>query len=133
MPPKGSVPRMFCILPRESLESILLLHNERLEFPEVWAWERGTAGYLMHYLTGIWTTNSLDLANECAELSVLLLKGSLFNHSAHPNVVPVWDTSANEMEFVTCAEIKKGEELLIDYAPNGWGAKRPDWYKGEIV
>jgi hypothetical protein len=122
------------LLPRKALESVLLLHNEKSAFFDVFDKNpsKDASCTLMHYLKEILATNSLAVGNDCHQ-SVLLLKGSLFNHSDHPNVVRVWDARADEMEFVTCEDIRKGEELMIDYAPDGWGDKRPDWYKGNIL
>jgi hypothetical protein len=45
---------------------------------------------------------------------ILLFKGTLFNHSCHPNVI--YFQKDNQMYFVTNRKISQGEELTISYA-----------------
>jgi hypothetical protein len=45
--------------------------------------------------------------------------GSLMNHSEHPNVQFHLRKKTREIEFVTIAAVKKGEDLLISY--RGYG------------
>jgi hypothetical protein len=118
-------------LPRKALESILLLHNEKLEFKEL----RENTFYpdrpLKKFFKGILESNMVGAEDECGDIWMLLLQGSLFNHSDRPNVIRWWDSAEEKMSFYACEDIKIGEELVVDYAPYGWGEERPGWFKDE--
>jgi hypothetical protein len=46
--------------------------------------------------------------------------GSLFNHSDVPNVQYRIDAKRCRIEFTTCRQVNRGEELVIYYGPNLW-------------
>ena len=59
--------------------------------------------------------------NDDENVSLVLGDGSIYNHSSKPNVEPVW-YQEEESYVCYCAlrNIKKGEELFIDYGEEYW-------------
>ncbi len=49
------------------------------------------------------------------ECAVVLGYGSLVNHSFTPNAIYKWDYKGKFMLYVAISDIKKGEEVLINY------------------
>lgn len=49
------------------------------------------------------------------KVGILLLTGSLLNHSDAPNVDRVWDSTSEQEVFTTIRDIKQGEELVHNY------------------
>lgn len=55
---------------------------------------------------------------------IMLGNGGIYNHSYEPNLCHEWkDDDQEVVEFVALQNIKKGEELLIDYGKDYWKGK----------
>jgi len=68
-------------------------------------------------------TNCFDTDNaSCASIGLLLLTGSLFNHSDSPNITRAWDNATEKLVFTSLREIKEGVELEVHYLPGMFGA-----------
>ncbi|KAL2062166.1 hypothetical protein VTL71DRAFT_6432 [Oculimacula yallundae] len=119
LPLQHSIPLLF-LLPQKALEAILLLHNEsRVDGLS----PRKTTDHCLR-LTGllqgtmdenvwrVWHTANMLMR-------VLTLTGSMFNHSSRPNIIRGWDRKTEETTFITKCDVKKGEELVLDYCPRG--------------
>lgn len=107
---------IFLTLPKLALEAILLLHNNR---PNVATYSSKfdiPLHRLLDQLDGILSTNCFSTPYAaCGSLGVLLLTGSLFNHSNTPNVTLNWNKTIKKMVFTASGAIKKGDELVVDY------------------
>lgn len=117
-PSENANPIMFFLLPQRALEAILLLHDarkgtsyaDRMNIPH---------HRLLDHFEGIMSTNSFGDGEAARTLggnvSILLLRGSLFNHSDQPNVERGWDGGRDMMIFKSLRKVRAGEELVINY------------------
>ncbi len=55
--------------------------------------------------------------------------GSLYNHSYTPNATYIKNFKQKQIEFVTIKEIKKGEEITVNYNLGDPNDQRPLWIK----
>ena len=53
---------------------------------------------------------------------VVLGFGSLYNHSAEPNV-DYYQEDSESLDFVTLRRVERGEELTISYGDEWWSAR----------
>lgn len=114
-------------LPEEALQEIMLLHNKR---PDERYFKEDKRSYrLLNKLLGVLITNSSTLTTSYGDIVILLLKGSMFNHSDDPNVKQYWDEDAEQMVFESLREIKEGEELVVNYLPGVKDAERAQLLK----
>lgn len=125
LPHEMSVPMFFLTLPKQALEAILLLHNhypQNRRFSD----DMDIPVHRLFDLTqGIMDSNSFDaLRASVGPLTVLLLAGSMFNHSDSRNLDRIWDDGNNTMLFISTRDIKKGEELEVDYVQGVTGVAR---------
>ncbi|KAJ7287407.1 hypothetical protein C8J57DRAFT_1283813 [Mycena rebaudengoi] len=72
---------------------------------------------LLDYLKGVASTNafSCEVDSVGNHAGMILLAGSLFNHSDKPNVRRTFDFATCKMVFKTVSSVKEGEELMVDY------------------
>lgn len=52
------------------------------------------------------------------KVAIALGYGSLYNHSTKPNAAYGYDVKTQEIHFWSITDIKKGEQILIDYGYN---------------
>lgn len=66
------------------------------------------------------------------EISIVLGYGSLINHSYTPNAAYRWDFRGKKLVFYSLRDIKKGEEVLINYNgdPDDKTPLPPGWVSG---
>jgi len=130
LPPPPAVSLLLLTLPQKALEAILLLHNAHPEEKKFSADRDIPKHRLLDYLSGVLSTNSFGaLSDSCGPIGILLLTGSLFNHSGKPNLVRNWDNATEKQVFKSTRGIKKGEELEVDYVPGQVGKSRADHLK----
>ncbi|KAJ7472349.1 hypothetical protein B0H11DRAFT_1351991 [Mycena galericulata] len=107
----------FFVLPKPAIHSMLLLHNNipnnrefslNIDIPQ---------HRLLDYLKGVCTSNafSLEVDTDGTVAGIIVLAGSLFNHSNERNVVQTFDIPAFRMVFKTLSAVKEGQELTINY------------------
>jgi hypothetical protein len=119
----------FLTLPQKALEAIMLLHNV---MPDVrhYSKELNVPIYrLLDYLQGVLNTNCNGTTASCGPIGVLLVRGSLFNHSDSANVRRRWDDPTEQMIFTATRDIRKGNELELDYLPGMIGFERAQGLK----
>ncbi|KAJ7151602.1 hypothetical protein C8R46DRAFT_1122547 [Mycena filopes] len=107
----------FFALPKGAIHALLLLHNqipENLQFALQWDIPQHR---LLDYLKGVATTNAFsEKVQEGGEKAgLVVLAGSLFNHSEQPNVYRIFDVAEFKMTFFTATAVKEGEELTVSY------------------
>lgn len=122
LPPSPANMMIFLTLPRKALEAILLLHNQKPDLNSFATLFDVPVHRLMDMMQGITDTNSFAVSDAAeaaygSGIGVLLLTGSLFNHSDTPNVEREWDVATEKMVFTSLQDIKKGDELEISYVP----------------
>ena len=74
-----------------------------------------------HPAAKIWYTNSYSVEKD---VGAVFLIASRFNHSCLANVVWMWNEEEGKQYYLTCRDVKNGEELCIDYT--GWDRPRPE-------
>lgn len=116
LPFKNPVLFILLTLPRKALEAILLLHNKHLG-ARFYSRNLDTPPRrLLDFLLGIMATNHVITDNVSGStVGILLLRGSLFNHSDTPNVARTYDKTVGKIIFTSMKDIKKGEELEINH------------------
>lgn len=61
---------------------------------------------LLDHLNGILSTNSFGADSDLyGKLGVILLRGSLFNHSANPNLIRRWNDESEQYVFTNVLDI----------------------------
>ncbi|KAJ6551367.1 hypothetical protein B0H19DRAFT_1157354 [Mycena capillaripes] len=107
----------FFALPKAAIHALLLLHNEIPNNREFYADQETPQHRLLDYLKGVATTNAFSEAidGDGTHAGLIVLAGSLFNHSNEYNVSRGFDISAFKERFITVAAVKKGEELTVSY------------------
>ncbi|TVY76033.1 hypothetical protein LSUE1_G007789 [Lachnellula suecica] len=131
LPPESVAILIFLTLPREALEAILLLYNEHPGVKRLSAAQDIPVHRLVDLLQGILNTNAFGThCVSCGNVGVLLLTGSLFNHSDNANVTRQWDDATEKMVFTSERDIKVGEELVLDYVPGMVGLERVERLRG---
>ena len=130
LPSRTTSMLVFLTLPQKALEAILLLHNQKPDWKH-WSTAQDIPIHrLMDFLQGVLDTNCFSTDNaSCGRIGVLLLTGSLFNHSDSPNLTRAWGNATEKMVFTSVRDIKEGDELEIDYYPGGVGAARTERLK----
>jgi hypothetical protein len=129
LPPGDCNIATFLALPQKALEALLLLHNTKPEYKRFSSIEDIPLHRLLDLLQGVMDTNSFGGTGSYGSVGVILLAGSMFNHSSTPNLTRRWDDRSERMVFVSVRGIKKGEELEIDYVPNMVGVERTERLK----
>lgn len=56
--------------------------------------------------------------------------GSMYNHGFNPNATYVKDIKGQNIKFVAVKNIKKGEEIIVNYNYGKVGSKKKLWIKG---
>lgn len=114
---------MMLLLPQKALEAILLLHDAR-NYNDLAAEEDIPEHRLLDHLRGTVSSNSFlgnsdrDTGHVAAlggEYAILILRGSLFNHSEQANVHLYWNQEQHLYTFSSSRTIRAGEELVINY------------------
>ncbi|KAJ7871258.1 hypothetical protein B0H13DRAFT_2350035 [Mycena leptocephala] len=107
----------FFALPKPAIHALLLLHNAIPNNQEFSLREDIPQHRLLDYLKGVATTNAFSgtVDADGTEAGLIVLAGSLFNHSDAPNVSRAFDISTFKERFTTLSAVKKGEELTITY------------------
>jgi SET domain len=119
----------FLTLPQKALEAILLLHNTKP------AWKRFSLDddipvhRLLDLLQGVLDTNCFGDIGSYGQVGMLLLTGSLINHSETPNLMRALDGKTERMIFTSVRTIKKGEELEVNYVGDVFGAEKAEKLK----
>ena len=118
--PPGTIDIILLLtLPRKALEAILLLHNAKPNNNRFTLLKDIPVHRLLDLMSGILDTNSFDGTASCGSTGVLLLRGSLFNHSDTPNMFHDWNGDDEIYVFTAQRDIKKDEELVFNYvSPN---------------
>ena len=129
MPAEPKSVTLLVSLPPKALEAILHLHNQGNDIHRYMIDGDSSHERLLNILSGIWTTNIFGVESWFGRFDVLLLTGSLFNHSDNPNMVESWDDTTEEVLFTTLRDIKEGEEMEIDYAAGLAGQPRAEKLK----
>ncbi|PVH76339.1 hypothetical protein DL98DRAFT_295895 [Cadophora sp. DSE1049] len=131
LPPGESNMLLLLTLPQKALEAVILLHNQEPEYKRA-SLRRDIPTYrLLDYLQGVVNTNAWTTPNApYGGITLLLLTGSMFNHSDTPNITSSWDTATEQKEFMSIGDIKKCEELEVDYLFGVAGTDRAELLKG---
>ncbi|KAH9883471.1 hypothetical protein F4778DRAFT_766636 [Xylariomycetidae sp. FL2044] len=128
--PKGTANMLlFLLLPQKAVEAALLLHNAFPGETKYTARSDIPLHRLLDALLGIMSTNSFDGYGPYGNIGILLLTGSLFNHSDTQNIDRHWNATKEKEVFMASRDIKKGEELVHDYVPGLTGAARAERLK----
>ncbi|KAJ7496758.1 hypothetical protein FB451DRAFT_1386125 [Mycena latifolia] len=108
---------MFLALPKAAVHAMMLLHNTIPNNREFSLTDDIPQHRLLDYLKGVATTNAFSamVAADGTQAGMILLSGSLLNHSDKYNVHWEFDISAFKMVFTTVTAVKEGEELTDTY------------------
>ncbi|EMR71853.1 putative set domain-containing protein [Eutypa lata UCREL1] len=120
---------LFLLLPQKAIEAVPLLHNAHPQERPFSLRQDIPLHRLLDIFSGIMSTNSFGVTATNCQIGILLLTGSLFNHSDTPNVARTWDAEKEQEIFVSLRDIKKGEELVHDYVPGVQGRTRREKLK----
>ena len=129
LPPECTSNLLFLTLPQKALEAILLLHNAKPGVKRFSADLDIPLHRLMDLLSGVLDSNCFGTIASCGFIGVLLLTGSLFNHSNKPNLTRAWNNTTEKLVFTSVRDIKEGEELEVDYVPHEIGVARAERLK----
>ncbi|KAJ7489353.1 hypothetical protein FB451DRAFT_1553188 [Mycena latifolia] len=108
---------VFLALPKPAIHAMMLLHNTIPESRKFSLDIDIPQHRLLDYLNGVVSTNAFGDTVDVngTQAGLIVLTGSLFNHSSEPNVHRMFDIAASKMAFTTIAAVKEGEELTINY------------------
>jgi SET domain-containing protein len=69
-----------------------------------------------------------DYTFEFDDESEVLIQGygSMYNHHTSNNLEYVYDEGDDMFEYIALRDIKKGEELTVNYGPDYWSARSED-------
>ncbi|KAF7353077.1 40S ribosomal protein S7 [Mycena venus] len=107
----------FLALPKAAIHALLLLHNASPDNRQFSLQEDIPSHRLLDYLKGVASTNAFNetVDGRGNKAGVIVLAGSLFNHSSTFNVFREFDVVAFKQTFTTVSAVKRGEELTVDY------------------
>ncbi|KAJ7672099.1 hypothetical protein B0H17DRAFT_882878, partial [Mycena rosella] len=110
-------PLLFFTLPKQAIHAMMLLHNRIPDNREISVQEDSPQHRLLDYLKGVVTTNAFGETIDAngTKAGLIVLAGSLFNHSDDSNVYRTFDISASKMSFTVVTPVKEGEELTVSY------------------
>lgn len=60
---------------------------------------------------------------------IVLGCGSIYNHSYKPNAKYLWNDKNQTMIFIATREVKKGEEITVNYIQGRKKTKAPLWFE----
>ncbi|KAJ6497161.1 hypothetical protein C8R47DRAFT_1114060 [Mycena vitilis] len=117
LPNKQFVVLNFFALPKAAIHALLLLHNTIPNHQEFTRGEDTPQHRLLDYLKGVATSNAFNegIDEEGTQAGLIVLAGSLFNHSNKSNASRRFDVSTFKEVFTVDVAVKKGEELTISY------------------
>ncbi|KAJ7678120.1 hypothetical protein DFH06DRAFT_1167913 [Mycena polygramma] len=117
LPDKRFIVHSFFALPKAAIHALLLLHNTIPNHREYSLESETPQHRLLDYLKGVVTSNAFSegIDEEGTQAGLVVLAGSLFNHSNKPNASRRFDVSTFKEVFTVDVAVKKGEELTISY------------------
>ncbi|KAF7303807.1 putative set domain-containing protein [Mycena indigotica] len=105
----------FLTLPKQAIHALLLLHNNIPDNKEYTSHLDIPQHRLLDYLKGVATSNAfVATLDNGEEAGVILLAGSLFNHSQQANVYYSFET--DKMVFTAIQPVNQGQELTVCYS-----------------
>ncbi|KAL2072691.1 hypothetical protein VTL71DRAFT_12034 [Oculimacula yallundae] len=116
-------------LPQKALEAIFFLHNQRFDQRKFSIDTVPSLFCVVEILAGILDTNTFGQISSTGFIGLLLLAGSMFNHSDRSNVGRAWDDGTERMVFTSRVDIKEGDELVLDYAEGASDSVRAEHLK----
>ncbi|XMA14360.1 hypothetical protein WAI453_007151 [Rhynchosporium graminicola] len=116
-------------VPQKALEAIILLHNQSAEQKPFSPHSDPSYFCVVEILSGILNTNAFCQNSHVGKIGMLLLVGSMFIHSDKPNIDRALDDASEKLIFKSNRDIKKGEDLEIDYCPDLSAESKGKWMK----
>jgi hypothetical protein len=91
LPPGDANLPIFLNLPKKALEVLLLLRNAKPDYKRFSLGDDTPVHRLFDLLHGVIDTNAFGGTGIYGKVGIMLLAGSMFNHSDTPNLTRAWD------------------------------------------